>query len=251
VVSVDLESGELVIDLRSLDERAGVVSLDRYRDIVVDLPTVHVSPKAGRDRLKRCFDVGATLAASPVWVPVLLVLAGLVRGTSRGPAFYVQDRIGQGGRTIRCLKLRTMVADADERLADVLGEDPELAAEFARDHKLRDDPRVTRFGKLLRRTSIDELPQLVNVLRGEMSLVGPRPIVADEIPRYGRFMPIVLTTRPGVTGLWQVSGRNDVSYASRIALDVQYTFEQSFRGDLRILLRTVTRVLRPSRGGGY
>ena len=110
---------------------------------------------------------------------------------------------------------------------------------------------MTRLGHLLRRTSLDELPQLVNVLRGEMSLVGPRPITEEEMRRYGQYMPIVLSARPGMTGLWQVSGRNDVSYATRVALDVQYAFGQSLGGDLSILARTVRRVLRPSHGGAY
>ena len=123
--------------------------------------------------------------------------------------------------------------------------------EFSDTFKLKDDPRVTRIGRFLRRTSLDELPQLVNVLRGDMSLVGPRPITEEEMRRYGRYMPIVLSARPGMTGLWQVSGRNDVSYATRVALDVQYAFGQSFGNDLSILARTVGYVLRPSRGGAY
>ena len=125
-----------------------------------------------------------------------------------------------------------MVVDADARLAELLESDPALAEEFARTFKLKKDPRVTRLGRLLRMTSLDELPQLVNVLRGEMSLVGPRPITEEEMRRYGQYMPIVLSARPGMTGLWQVSGRNDVSYATRVALDVQYAFGQSLGGDL-------------------
>ena len=171
--------------------------------------------------------------------------------TSRGPAFYRHERVGRSGRPIGCLKLRTMVVDADGRLAELLASDPALAEEFALTFKLKKDPRVTRLGHLLRRTSLDELPQLVNVLRGEMSLVGPRPITEEEMRRYGQYMPIVLSARPGMTGLWQVSGRNDVSYATRVALDVQYAFGQSLGGDLSILARTVRRVLRPSRGGAY
>ena len=142
-------------------------------------------------------------------------------------------------------------ATPTRRLADLLASDPILADEFAETFKLKDDPRVTRFGRFLRRTSLDELPQLLNVLRGEMSLVGPRPITEAEMRRYGRYMPIVLSARPGMTGLWQVSGRNDVSYATRVALDVQYAFGQSFGKDLSILARTAVRVLRPSQGGAY
>ena len=122
----------------------------------------------------------------------MLALAGLIRVSSKGAAFYGHERVGRGGRTIKCLKLRTMVQDADRRLAELLASDPELAAEFARTFKLKDDPRVTRVGRFLRKTSLDELPQLINVLRGEMSLVGPRPITEDEVRRYGQYMPIVL-----------------------------------------------------------
>ena len=144
-----------------------------------------------------------------------------------------------------------MVADAESRLAQLLASDPALAEEFARTFKLRDDPRVTRIGRFLRKTSLDELPQLINVLKGEMSIVGPRPITEGEVRRYGQYMPIVLSARPGITGLWQVSGRNDVSYSTRVALDVQYAFGQSFTGDLSIIARTFVRVFQTSRGGAY
>jgi len=251
VISVDPTSGEVRIDLRTVEERA------RSIDLVTDSPredpppAVNVVPRVARNRAKRAFDVTVVTVTSPLWGTAVLVLAGLVRMTSRGPAFYRHERVGRSGRPIGCLKLRTMVVDADARLAELLASDPALAEEFALTFKLKTDPRVTRIGRLLRRTSLDELPQLVNVLRGEMSLVGPRPITEEEMRRYGQYMPIVLSARPGMTGLWQVSGRNDVSYATRVALDVQYAFGQSLGGDLTILARTVRRVLRPSRGGAY
>jgi exopolysaccharide production protein ExoY len=251
VISVDPMSGEVLIDLRTIEERA------RSIDLVTDSlreeppPAVTVVPRVARNRAKRAFDVTVVTVSAPLWGTAVLVLAGLVRLTSRGPAFYRHERVGRSGRPIGCLKLRTMVVDADARLAELLASDPALAEEFALTFKLKKDPRVTRLGRLLRRTSLDELPQLVNVLRGEMSLVGPRPITEEEMRRYGQYMPIVLSARPGMTGLWQVSGRNDVSYATRVALDVQYAFGQSLGGDISILLRTVRRVLRPSRGGAY
>jgi exopolysaccharide production protein ExoY len=251
VISVDPASGEVLIDLRTIEERA------RSIDLVTDTlredppPAVTVVPRVARNRAKRVFDVTVVTVTAPLWGTAVLMLAGLVRLTSRGPAFYRHDRVGRSGGTIGCLKLRTMVLDADVRLAELLASDPALAEEFALTFKLKKDPRVTRLGHVLRRTSLDELPQLVNVLRGEMSLVGPRPITEQEMRRYGQYMPIVLSARPGMTGLWQVSGRNDVSYATRVALDVQYAFGQSLGGDLSILARTVRRVLMPSRGGAY
>jgi exopolysaccharide production protein ExoY len=251
VISVDPVSGEVLIDLRTIEERARSIDLvtDAWRDDAP--PTVNVVPRVARNRAKRVFDVSVVSVTAPLWGTAVLVLAGLVRATSRGPAFYRHERVGRSGRPINCLKLRTMVIDADSRLAELLASDPALAEEFALTFKLKKDPRVTRLGHLLRRTSLDELPQLVNVLRGEMSLVGPRPITEEEMRRYGQYMPIVLSARPGMTGLWQVSGRNDVSYSTRVALDVQYAFGQSLGGDLSILARTVRRVLRPSRGGAY
>lgn len=253
VITVDAASGEVLIDLRTVEERARSIDL-----VSVDTPLressppmVAVVPRAARDGIKRAFDVTAVVVSAPLWGPLVLTLAALVRLSSRGAAFYGHERVGRGGRTIRCFKLRTMVQDADRRLATLLASDPDLAEEFARTFKLKHDPRVTTMGRFLRKTSLDELPQLINVLKGEMSLVGPRPITEDEMRRYGQYMPIVLSARPGMTGLWQVSGRNDVSYSTRVALDVQYAFGQSLAGDLSIIARTFVRVFRPSRGGAY
>ncbi len=253
VISVDATSGEVVIDLRTIEERArslDLVSVDGANREAAP-PSVSVLPRAARDGSKRIFDVTAVVVTAPLWGPLMLMIAGLIRITSKGAAFYGHERVGRGGKTIRCFKLRTMVKEADARLAELLASDPALAEEFARDFKLKDDPRVTTVGRVLRKTSLDELPQLINVLRGEMSLVGPRPITEAEMRRYGQYMPIVLSARPGMTGLWQVSGRNDVSYSTRVALDVQYAFGQSLGGDLSIIARTFGRVLRPSRGGAY
>ncbi len=253
VITVDASTGEVVIDLRTIEERARSIDLVSVDSPLRDTapPTVTVVPRAARDGVKRAFDVSAVVVSAPLWAPLMLALAGLIRVSSKGAAFYGHERVGRGGRTIKCLKLRTMVEDADRRLAELLASDPELAAEFARTFKLKDDPRVTRVGRFLRKTSLDELPQLINVLKGEMSLVGPRPITEGEIRRYGQYMPIVLSARPGMTGLWQVSGRNDVSYATRVALDVQYAFGQSLVSDMGIIARTFVRVFRPSQGGAY
>ncbi len=183
--------------------------------------------------------------------PVLLLLATLVRLSSPGPVFYVQRRVGRGYRRFGCIKFRTMRPDADRVLARVLSADPELKAEFERDFKLRQDPRITWIGRWLRRTSLDELPQFLNVLRGEMSVVGPRPIVDKELNRYGPYMDEVAAVRPGLTGLWQVSGRNNLSYKKRVKLDLAFSRCRSFSLDLAIILRTFGVLLLPMDRGAY
>lgn len=197
---------------------------------------------------KRVFDIFSVLllaaVLSPFIVPLMLVMA-----CTDGPIIYAHWRIGRGGNVFRCFKFRTMVPDADRALYELLDNSPELKAEWVKDHKLRDDPRVTRIGNLLRRTSLDELPQLWNVLRGEMSMVGPRPIVKEELLRYGRSASVYLSVKPGITGLWQVSGRNNTDYRRRVAIDVYYVRNQSSLLDLYILLKTIGVVLR--RDGAY
>jgi Undecaprenyl-phosphate galactose phosphotransferase WbaP len=199
--------------------------------------------------LKRLLDLVLVIASTPVLLPLVAVLAALIRLDSPGPAFYAQDRIGQGGRRIRIWKFRTMVQDADSVLESHLARDLEMRAEWERDHKLRDDPRLTRVGRVLRKTSLDELPQVWNVVRGEMSLVGPRPIVQEEVRRYGEMFALYAKARPGMTGLWQVSGRSDTSYAERVALDTYYVRNWSVWLDLYVLARTLWAV--PFGRGAY
>ena len=165
--------------------------------------------------LKRSGDLCFALALLTLGSPLLIAIAIAVKCTSQGPVFFVQQRIGRGYRRFGCIKFRTMELDADRRLQSLLASCPQLRAEFEKDHKLRNDPRITPIGQFLRTTSLDELPQLFNILRGQMSVVGPRPIVEEEIPRYGAAMDQVLSVRPGLTGLWQVSGRNNVRYQRR------------------------------------
>ena len=176
-------------------------------------------------------------------LPIFLLIACLVKTTSRGPVFYRHERLGKKGRPLRVWKFRTMYADADSRLKSLLEADPERRKEWERNFKLADDPRVTLLGRFLRRTSLDELPQLFNVFAGEMALVGPRPIVSAEVPRYGDSYELFSSVRPGITGLWQVSGRSDTDYASRVALDAQYVLNWSPWMDVWILCRTVSAVL--------
>jgi lipopolysaccharide/colanic/teichoic acid biosynthesis glycosyltransferase len=207
-----------------------------------------VAPK-GRDLL-----AGATRAdAVYSWVnrigaamllvvlsPVMLAIAWSIWREDGAPVLFAHWRVGQKGRLFRCFKFRSMVRRADLVLAEVLERDPAARQEWARDHKLRNDPRVLRIGDFLRKSSLDELPQLINVLRGEMHLVGPRPVVVQEIPRYGECKRHYFAVKPGMTGLWQVSGRNNLTYAQRVALDARYAETRSLWMDLRILARTVS-----------
>jgi exopolysaccharide biosynthesis polyprenyl glycosylphosphotransferase len=195
-------------------------------------------------RIKRIMDSLFSSLGLVILSPLLLTIAVLVKLTSRGPVLFGHRRLGEGGTPIRVYKFRSMIADAEVRLQEVLAADPPLRAEYEATYKLRDDPRVTPLGRWLRRTSLDELPQLVNVLRGDLSLVGPRPIVADEIAKYGPASAAILRVRPGVTGLWQVSGRSDVDYAERVRLDMEYITHWSLWLDLRILAATLPAVLR-------
>ncbi len=201
--------------------------------------------------LKRGGDILFSLLVLSLGSPLFLLLALLVRLSSPGPVFYVQSRIGRGYKGFGCIKFRTMRKDADRVLRTLLEESPELREEFRKDFKLKADPRITRIGSFLRRSSLDELPQFINVLRGQMSVVGPRPIVRDELERYGQRMDEVLAVRPGLTGLWQVSGRNNLSYATRINLDVTYARRWGVLLDLTIMLRTVGVILFPRDRGAY
>ncbi|MFM2053068.1 MAG: hypothetical protein RL456_1105 [Pseudomonadota bacterium] len=171
--------------------------------------------------------------------PVMLVIALLIWRRDGAPVLFGHFRVGRHGRMFRCLKFRTMYLDAEAMLAELLARDPAAREEWARDHKLLDDPRITPIGNFLRRTSLDELPQLLNVLRGEMSLVGPRPITLAELPRYGQVRWHYLSVRPGMTGLWQVSGRNDTTYDERVELDRVFVERHTLRMRLAILVRTL------------
>jgi exopolysaccharide production protein ExoY len=191
----------------------------------------------------RAIDIIASLVLLIFLAPLLALIVIAVRLTDKGPILFAHSRIGRHGTRFRCLKFRSMAVDADLRLESILASSESARSEWAAGQKLRIDPRLTRIGGALRKTSLDELPQLINVLRGEMSLVGPRPIVDAEVSRYGRYFSTYCIVRPGITGLWQVSGRSDTSYRRRVALDVSYVRAKSLRLDLFILLMTVPRVL--------
>lgn len=189
--------------------------------------------------LKRGMDLTLSVVGAVLVLPLCLIIGVCIRLESPGPVFFRHERIGRGGRVIRILKFRTMVNDAQEALARHLAANPDLRREWEADQKLRNDPRITRVGAVLRRTSLDELPQLWNVIWGEMSLVGPRPIVQSEVERYGAAFAAYSRVRPGITGLWQVSGRNDLSYETRVRIDRYYINNWSICQDLVILAKTV------------
>ena len=186
---------------------------------------------------KRLFDLALALALVPVLAPAIAVLWALSR-CDGGSGFYAQTRIGRGGRAFRCLKIRTMKVGADTLLTHHLATDPKAQAEWQHCQKLSNDPRVTTFGRFLRITSLDELPQIWNVLRGDMSFVGPRPVPRSELHRYGPAREHYKSVRPGITGLWQLSGRNAVSYDERVTLDLAYLERANLWLDLSLILRT-------------
>jgi|ERR1700722_47078 exopolysaccharide production protein ExoY len=191
---------------------------------------------------QRIMDCVICLLAAPFAIAVGLVIALLIK-LDGGPAFYSQLRIGLGGQPFNCHKFRSMILGADERLRDVLALDPLARAEWEHYQKLARDPRVTRIGKLIRATSLDELPQLINVWRGEMSIVGPRPIMTDQVGLYGEHFGDYCALRPGITGLWQIGGRNNCTFAERVRLDMEYARTWSMLRDVRIILLTVPAVL--------
>ncbi|HKO61704.1 MAG TPA: sugar transferase, partial [Pyrinomonadaceae bacterium] len=204
----------------------------------------HMSPRARSvyQLSKRGLDICASLVLLLMAMPVLLVVAVLVKLTSKGPVFFAHRRLGQNGKEFDCLKFRTMIADAEERLK----RDPKLRKQFEEKFKLEDDPRITPLGSFLRRTSLDELPQLFHVLTGKMTLVGPRPIVQNELSKYSIYANKLLSVKPGLSGLWQVCGRSHTTYPQRVMMDMHYIDHRSFTLDLQLLLLTATAVVKKS-----
>jgi exopolysaccharide production protein ExoY len=194
------------------------------------------------------FDVsmaaGLIIVLSPIWLPIV-VLATVF---GKRPILYAQERVGRDGALFQCWKFRTMRVDADEALRHLLANGAEARRQWARDSKLANDPRVTRFGRLLRRFDLDEIPQLLNVIGGEMSLVGPRPVVPDETVKFGIDLETVLSVRPGLTGAWQTSGRNLMAYEDRVKTEVDYVRTRSLGGDVKICARTVRVLIRSNSG---
>ena len=197
---------------------------------------------------KRVFDIVFSIFCLIAFAPVFLILYILVTRDG-GPAFYGHERIGRNGEKFKCLKFRSMAINSQELLQKLLDKDPDIRLEWETTFKLKNDPRVTKIGNFLRKTSLDELPQLINILKGEMSTVGPRPVTADELPMYDQFLSYYLASRPGLTGLWQVSGRNDVDYDTRVQMDTAYVKNWSFFQDIIIILKTIIVVLK--KDGAY
>ncbi len=234
-------------------ESVGFTALDERRLLIAttnDNPLLSDTASAALGgRVKRTFDILAAAFALTFLLPLFALVAVAVKLSSRGDVLYGHVRIGHAGREFRCWKFRTMVSDGDAVLERYLADHPDERDEWVKNRKLRNDPRVTRIGAVLRAYSVDELPQIINVLAGEMSLVGPRPVVQDELEMYGPAASHYLGTRPGITGLWQVSGRSDTSYEQRITFDTNYVLNWSLIGDFAIMFRTIPAVL--SSKGSY
>ena len=217
------------------------------------LPAVEIIRNQSRygRTLKRIGDIIFSLLVLTLGSPIFILIGILVKLSSPGSVFYIQKRVGRNYREFGCIKFRTMHKDADNLLPNLLEKYPLMRKEFEKDFKLRQDPRITKLGRFLRRSSLDELPQFFNVLKGEMSVVGPRPIVSNEINKYSLFMEEVISVRPGLTGLWQVSGRNNLSYKKRVELDLVYARNRNFLLDLEIIILTLGVLLFPMDRGAF
>lgn len=224
-----------------------MTKLSSLAEVSKDVPALGYAPVGGH--AKRSLDILIAVTALILLSPLMLFIIVLMKITDPGPIFFGHKRVGFDGQHFPCYKFRSMATNSAELLQKLLQSDPVAKAEWEASQKLRNDPRVTRIGRILRETSLDELPQLFNVLKGDMSLVGPRPIVDDEIPRYSHRISAYKRVRPGVTGMWQVNGRSDTSYAARVKFDSYYVRNWSVLLDLRILFKTVGVVLK--RDGSY
>ena len=201
--------------------------------------------------IKTIFDLFFGLIFLVVGSPIFISIALLVKLSSRGPIFFLQKRVGKNKKTFNCIKFRTMHPEAEDILENLIVNNEALRKEFEETHKLKNDPRITKIGKFLRKTSLDEIPQILNVIKMEMSIVGPRPIVKKEILKYGKSYKKVISIKPGITGLWQVSGRNNLSYKRRVILDCLYVDNMSPIIDLRIIIRTFGVIFFPNDRGAY
>ncbi|BBB33409.1 undecaprenyl-phosphate galactose phosphotransferase [Thermotomaculum hydrothermale] len=212
---------------------------------------IHNNLQYGRNKFfKTIFDIILAILLIPFLIPLIFIIGLIIKLDSKGPVFFRHERVGKGGKKIKVFKFRTMYKDAEERLKEILEKDEEARKEWEKYFKLKNDPRITKVGKFLRKTSLDELPQLFNVLKGEMSFVGPRPVVEDEIKMYYKeYAKFYYSVKPGITGLWQISGRNDVDYDNRVKLDTWYVLNWSMWLDIMILFKTVFVVL--NKKGAY
>ena len=201
--------------------------------------------------IKTIFDLFFSSIILIFGLPIFLIIASLIKLSSRGPIFYLQERIGKNKKTFNCIKFRTMHPEAEDILENLITNNEKLRKEFEETHKLKNDPRITNIGKFLRKTSLDEIPQFLNVIKMEMSIIGPRPIVKKEIQKYGDLYNKVISVKPGITGLWQVSGRNNLSYKRRVTLDSLYVDTIGPLLDIRIIIRTFGVIFFPNDRGAY
>lgn len=193
---------------------------------------------------KRIVDILASIVGIAILIPLCIIMKLInIFADETGPMFFVQERVGKNGKTFKMYKFRTMVVGAEEKLEEMLSENEELKKEYEENKKLKDDPRITKIGKFLRKTSLDEFPQFINIIKGEMTLVGPRPYLEREKKDMGKAYEKIITLKPGLTGLWQISGRSELTFEERVNLDVQYYQNNSFIGDIKILLKTAKTVL--------
>ncbi len=249
------------VDQRETEDLRRQAGGEAILDLTVDPPAIQLRsqgfvldervPSRKQRAAVRSFDLLASGLGIILLSPVFVLTSLLVGLTSRGAVVYRSKRIGQGASEFAAFKFRSMSHDAEAQLEAMLAEDPAARKEYERYHKLRRDPRVTKVGRFIRRTSLDELPQLFNILRGDMSLVGPRPNLLDEVDRFGPAIDTVLRVKPGLTGLWQVNGRSNLDFDERIMLDIDYALNRTLGGDVLICLRTVGQMVATDDNGAY
>lgn len=211
---------------------------------ILGLSSTHNLTKRLSLLIKRMTDLFLLFISAPLTIPVIIIVSLIVKLSNPGPVFYGHTRIGKNGKKFKCWKFRSMVVDADKQLEKILAENPQMRAEWEKDRKFTDDPRITKIGKILRKTSIDELPQFFNILTGEMSFVGPRPVTYPELEKYGGKADFILSVQPGLSGMWQISGRSDTGYEERIMLDSYYIQNWTIWLDIWIIIKTVYVVIK-------
>ncbi len=230
------------VDFKIAPNLYGIYSIKNRISIIGGIPLIEIirTPLEGWGRIvKRIFDITGSIIGLIIFSPLFLIISAIIKMGSSGPIFYKHERLGRGGKIFKVYKFRSMKPNADEILKEMLEKDPTKREEFEKDFKLKDDPRITKIGKILRKTSLDEIPQFVNVLKGEMSLVGPRPIIIDESDKYGGSKYQRSIVKPGITGLWQINGRNDLDYSERAYLDIYYVENWSILLDIKIIFKTL------------
>lgn len=227
---------------KKFPENSNIIKFDKNNK-VLEKPQRKTFNEITYSFLKRTVDITASATALLLLSPVFLVTSLAIKNDSKGPAMFTQKRIGKDGKLFEIYKFRTMVPDADKKLFELLEKDEEAAKEYKLNKKLKNDPRITKVGNFLRKTSIDELPQLINVLKGDMSLVGPRPYLPREIDDMGNYYDTIIESKPGITGLWQVSGRSNTTFEDRLEFDMEYNENKGFFYDMGLLTKTVGVVL--------